>query len=522
MEKLSATLEQPSRQTDISSALLDLNVAENDFQKASSEGAPESLKAYAEKLSDVFSQISHILASYDADQKKYLTGSKQQIASALQQKMEVSQRLFELKRHFDSLINVTTINNISNNAQHIAPPKIVPPVKIGTSDTSVSVHTEADKKGLFKRLKDAIANKNNVKVLTIRQKKDSILASRYKQLQKSGILSQLSQQYKDIIKLNQDLTSANLNLLNEVHQLLVELQDIDNVAYQNSREHALNEYRQITFDLNTFTRITSIFLIVFVILLIIYIQKAARAEQNYQIENSRSIQLASEKSEILAIMSHEIRNRLTAISGATFMLDKTNLSDTQKERVSAINKSSDTLIKTLNQVLDISRLEEQPADVLRKESFKPIAVVEDVVTAMCFLAQNKGLALKTYYYGDTDLIVEGDQLRLSQIITNLVSNAIKYTDQGHIDVKADLNIIEEKAVFSMQVIDTGIGIAKKNQPRLFTRYYQADGKRPGTGLGLYLCSQLVKVQNGNIKLVSDEGKGCTVAFTLPYHIVGKC
>jgi signal transduction histidine kinase len=518
MESLSTTLEQPSPQTDISSALLDLNVAENDFQKASDGGNAQSLDAYTEKLKDVFNQISHILTRYDRDQKKYFSGSKQQIASALQQKMEVSQRLFELKRHFDSLIKVTNINNINAGVPHIELPKAVSHFKTGKTDTSVTVRTEADKSGLFKRLKNAIANKNNVKVLTIRQKQDSILASRYKQLQKHGLLSQLSQQYKDILKLNQDLTSANLNLLNEVHQLLVELQDIDNIAYQNARELALSEYRQTTSDLNTFTGVTSVFLIIFVILLIIYIQRAARAEQNYQVENERSIQLAGEKSEILAIMSHEIRNRLTAISGATYMLNKTNLSDTQKEKVSAINLSSDTLVKTLNQVLDITKLEEQPTDILKKDSFKPIIVVDDVVTAMRFMAENKGLGLKTNYNGDINLTVEGDQLRLSQVITNLLSNAIKYTDQGYVKVNANLNIIERKAIFLMEVSDTGIGIPKKHQPRLFTRYYQAGGKRPGTGLGLYLCKQLVELQNGTIKLDSEEGKGCTVTFTLPYSI----
>ncbi|WP_167459394.1 sensor histidine kinase [Pedobacter jejuensis] len=132
------------------------------------------------------------------------------------------------------------------------------------------------------------------------------------------------------------------------------------------------------------------------------------------------------------------------------------------------------------------------------------------------MAEKKSVDLNLEFNGMIDQKVNGDSLRLKQILINLLSNAIKYTDKGHVTLSAKLDEQLNNFLLTVTVKDTGSGIPKNKQAKLFSPYYQAGGQKPGTGLGLYLCRQLVKLQGGTIDLESEEGQGCTVRFTIPY------
>jgi len=135
------------------------------------------------------------------------------------------------------------------------------------------------------------------------------------------------------------------------------------------------------------------------------------------------------------------------------------------------------------------------------------------------MAEKKGILLTAEFTGDESVTVVGDTFKLKQIMVNLLSNAIKYTDEGGVTVSAILHIRpEQNAELEVSIRDTGIGIPKEQQAGLFTRYYQAGGSntKPGTGLGLYLCKQLVGLQGGTISVESETGKGCLIRFTIPY------
>jgi len=520
LERLTAQLEQPSQQLDIGATLLDLSVAENEFQKASEGGKEEDLAAYKSQLKSIFDQVTVILHKYQADSSRYFPGSKQQIALAVQRKVAVSQHLFELKRHFDSLLKVTTLSAIDATGKLNKPIDPVILTKNNPADTVVATRVESNKNGLLKRLKDAISNKNSVKVLTIKEKQDKATLLRMRKQNEKDLLRQLNKQYGSILQSNQKLISANLNLLNELHQLLTDLQDIENIAYQKARETTLREYQQTTSDLNTFTAIASVLLLVFVPLLIVYIRKATATERNYQLENRRAVTLASQKSQILAIVSHEIRNKLMAKTGAIFMLNKTKMLPEQEQKVASINLSSGLLMETVNNILDVSKLEQKAPEVLREEIFEPFKEISNSIDAMRFMAENKGLEIITSFSNPADVQVVGDSFRLKQIVINLLSNAIKYTDNGHIAITAKLTESDGRVQLDAEVADTGAGISPKNQGMLFNPYYQVNGSKPGTGLGLYLCKQLVTLQQGKITLESREGKGTTVRFTIPYKTSG--
>jgi signal transduction histidine kinase len=513
LDGLSAQLKAPSPEPEISNILLDLNSAENDFQQANLNGNAAKLENYKFKLNHVFTEINRVLVKYQADSTHFAQGSRQQIARAFAQKLAISQRVFDLKHHFDSLLKATTIAGIKRPAvkRRAAPRK---------ADTTVSVLQEAGKDGLLKRLGDAIANKSKVKILTIREKQHRDSAARA--LSPAQLLAQLNRQNAYLLLSNEQLITANLNLLAQLHQLLQQLKDINIAAWEAGRNEMLQQYASTTADMDHFISVAIALILIFIVLLIYFIRKASQAEQNYLMENERAVALAGQKSEILATMSHEIRNPLTAIMGAIYMLNRTTLSPDQEKKVSAINLSSMMLMETVNNILDVSALEYQQGGVLLRAAFMPFRVLREAVDSMHFMAEKKGILLTAEFVGDESAMVTGDTFKLKQIMVNLLSNAIKYTDKGSVKVIAALGAVadEHRSILDVCIEDTGIGIPKEQQASLFTRYYQAYGmqQKAGTGLGLYLCKQLVELQGGTISVESETGKGCLIRFTIPYSV----
>jgi len=510
LEKLSTQLNQPWQQPAISRLLIDLNFTENSFQEPSAGGKDSVLHEYKQHLKSIFAKMDLIIKDYEADGKNTLPKSKQQIGLALKQKLAVSQHLFDLQKRFTQLLEKTTSTSIRDYSAE----KDFRGIN-SQADTSVSTYKESTKRSLIKRLRDAVYNTSKVKVLTIRTQEE--LAKANNERNQVNAMKELGQRYEMLSQSNQELILANLNLLTELRQVLLQLQTIEQVSYQKSREEILNEYKSTSNVLNTYTGVASVFILLFIILLILYMRRASVAERRYMRENLRAVRLAGQKSEILAIMSHEIRNKLMAINGAVFMLKRTALLPEQEKSIASINLSSFLLLETVNNVLDVSKLEHS-ATGLQISSFAPFEAIRDSVEAMRFMAERKGIELNLQFDGAIDDKVSGDSLRLKQILINLLSNAIKYTDKGEVNLSAELSSAGNNSVLAVSVKDTGSGIPKSQQSKLFSPYYQAGGSKPGTGLGLYLCRQLIKMQGGNIELQSDVGEGCTVRFSIPYSL----
>ena len=523
LDKLSLQLMKSSREPEIGNILLELNSAENDFQQASSNGNAEKLDLYKKKINNIFYQVDTLLKKHQTDSILHSSASNPHIASLLKEKLAVSQNLFELRHRFDSLLNVTSIDNI--NAIHQNKQAIVNNHKGSKSmvDTTVSTRREVNKSGMLRRIRDAITNKNLVKVITVHEKqnKDSIASSLIKNnkhaLQK--LLKQLKVQNSYILRSNEQLIAANLSLLAQLHRLLQQLKDTDLIAREKSRDEILKQYRSTTGDMDSFIGVTIVLILLFIVLLIIYIRKVTEAEQNYLSENERAVTLAGQKSELLAIMSHEIRNKLMGITGAVYMLNKTHLTPDQEKKTASISLSSTMLLETLNNTLDISKLEHGQGEVLTQIAFNPFKAIKDAIESMQFMAERKGILLIAEFTGNKEITVSGDALKLKQIMLNLLSNSIKYTDEGSVKVMVSIDSTnEQQPIMKVSIKDTGIGIPKKQQAQLFTRYYQANSThgKPGTGLGLYLCKQLIELQGGRIQVESEAQKGCTMWFIIPY------
>lgn len=245
--------------------------------------------------------------------------------------------------------------------------------------------------------------------------------------------------------------------------------------------------------------------------------------QNIELDITRkeAQQAASVKSEFLANMSHELRTPLNGVIGFARQLLKTQLTNNQVDYLQTIERSAANLLNIINDILDFSKLE---AGKLELE-FIPFDIRESVDETMHLLAQSaheKNIELNMIVEQDVPQELTGDAMRLQQILTNLIGNAVKFTEKGNIQVKIERdkleNAEEQEIKLKFTISDTGIGVSKEQQAQLFKAFGQADSsitrQYGGTGLGLVITQKLVREMNGEIDLISTPNAGSTFWFTI--------
>ena len=224
------------------------------------------------------------------------------------------------------------------------------------------------------------------------------------------------------------------------------------------------------------------------------------------------------KSQFLANMSHEIRTPINGVVGMLQLMKEAGLPDRQQRYLETALTATDTLLTVINDILDFSKIEAGKLD-LEMRDFNLRQVVDDIVGTFAGKAAEKGLDLACAFAPDVPSVVQGDDRRLGQVLMNLVGNAMKFTKQGEVVVRVNMEQVSEaNALLRFTVKDSGIGIAPEPLRNLFNPFVQADNSTTrrfgGTGLGLAISRQLAKLMGGEIGVDSQEGKGSTFWFTL--------
>ncbi|WP_121352364.1 ATP-binding protein [Flavisolibacter nicotianae] len=236
----------------------------------------------------------------------------------------------------------------------------------------------------------------------------------------------------------------------------------------------------------------------------------------------RSKDLANMKEQFLANMSHEIRTPMNAILGFTNLLRRTQLNGEQRQYVQNIHSAGENLLALVNDILDLSKIEAGMMS-LEETRFSLHSLLSSVGAMFSEKIREKNLDFAVRIDPAVPDILSGDAVRLTQIMVNLISNAVKFTEQGKVDVEISL-VTQKKDEVRLQIhiADTGIGISPEKQRAIFERFQQADTETTrrfgGTGLGLAIVKQLVALQNGSITVKSEQGKGSTFVLQLTYKV----
>ena len=430
------------------------------------------------------------------------------------------------------VFSVRSIDQYSKNAQKIAHSREVAAalsanfILMQDVETGMRGYIITGKPKFLEPYYSAVENlEANIKLLRklnndspLQLKRIDTLAQLSKQkiaLSKENILLRQIDGFEEAIK--RVSTEKGKSLMDNIRAVNLRMQKEENLVLDDnilaSGKSLTKTYRIVVFG--------GAFSILIIILLMFFIRRTLILKRALTKSKEHAEELVGFKDQFLSNMSHEIRTPMNAIIGFTKVVLKTDLTSKQREYLSAIKKSGDSLILLINDILDLAKVDAGRM-VFERVPFKMAISISDMLHLFEIKMQEKNLKLIKEYDPQIPQVLLGDPLRLHQVILNLMSNAVKFTSQGHITFSARmLNEDEEHVTVEFAVADTGMGIAENKMGKIFENFQQATTGTSrlygGTGLGLAIVKQLVEAQGGTVSVKSKIDEGSVFSFVLNFQ-----
>ncbi|WP_258101773.1 ATP-binding protein [Marinoscillum pacificum] len=507
--------------------MISISDMENKIESYQLTGNTNYLQQYDQSVIAVFKTLDSLNKRNRND--KELIALNDSLGNLVIRKNDLLEDILQLSQT-EVETNLDPLQSHIEDLSHIKIPDSLKEQKDTITQTELIAQKEKEG-GLFNKIFKRKPAPPSSKTTTIIQDKevntDSIYlaqASTYQDKLREAITQiQQSNQAK-----SQQLKQRELLLQNKhddiqqtIMDLISRLESRETVKMKINSLEARNLASKTNQQILIFSSLTFLLLLATIIIIFSYVQKNKKYQQLLKRSKESTETLSKAKERFFANMSHEIRTPMNAISGFSKLLLRSELNSDQQEQVEIIKKSSDHLLKLLNDILDFSKLQALKLQ-LEKKSFNLQELLDDTYKLLKEPADSKGLHLFTTY-SDLPKYVSGDPYRLKQILINLLNNSIKYTESGSVELKVTATNLDEKSAIEIQVIDTGRGIPKESQFRLFQEFEQSDQSSfsKGTGLGLAITKKLVQLHQGKINLESEEGEGTTVTVNLEYEIAAE-
>jgi signal transduction histidine kinase/CheY-like chemotaxis protein/HPt (histidine-containing phosphotransfer) domain-containing protein/CHASE3 domain sensor protein len=332
-----------------------------------------------------------------------------------------------------------------------------------------------------------------------------------------------SKKEQDLVTSELELIKADAVVTQTISTLLKRFEDAELKRIEDRSDFVRSEVETMKALIATVCIVTSLFLLIMIYTTVNYLRANNRYLRMIKKAKRESEQLTRSKERFIATISHELRTPMNSIVGFTEQIAQGPLTKLQKAQIEIVRKASDHLLHLINDFLDFSRIQENKL-TLSMTPFCPSKVIQEVVEISSSLANSKGIYLNYEFSERMDQVLVGDAFRLRQILLNVIGNAIKFTPDGGVNVKASFENLgeEKKIVLKIQIIDTGIGVDKDKLNSIFDVFEQESNSTSsqfgGSGLGLSITKRLIDLHGGTIAIASKKKVGTSVEITLPYTL----
>lgn len=487
----------------VSEISTNLNESETLSRRLIQTGNEEELYLYDARIDSIKKKLNRLAAGYD---NMNLESEADSIMKLLDRKTENLKELVALR---DTDINTNYYSRVINELK-----KIDESFADDNYERRFANLEPHQKRVLIKLLE--YAKEDNAQELT-NQRLDSLVTSVKKVLTELEIANRRFR--NEVNQKENELLNNDMILNQQLQRMLAGLE-------QKERVNAVERAEVFQGMLNRTSTIIIIggSIIVFIIVyFIINIIGDITRSQRYRMELEEAKEFAesllARREQFMAAITHDLRSPLTTVMGYTDLIQKTGLNEKQKHYLTQIRKSSDFILRLVNDLLDLSKLEAGKM-LIEQISFNPKKLIEDTVYNVIPAEKKKEVEIIIDVSPETNAQIKSDPFRIKQILANLISNAWKFTQEGHIRIQAGLEQVQgEDHLLKITVEDTGIGISREMQENIFEEFSQENSsieKRfGGSGLGLAITKRLTELLEGSISVESEQGKGSEFLISIP-------